>query len=506
MTLIFCSIFALSALAFSACDSGSAPPKDNTPQQGEDSPEEQGLSVKIGTYDAEKGTITLSAPANGKDYEAKESVTVTAEAKEGFDVAAILVGDEVVSRLASSYTFFYAEPVTVGAVFAPSAKDAPDVTFSSSVKSFGRAFRGYWASETGEELFIGETKLVYKGTAIANVAAVGSENEQAYNFTAGGVNYSLSWARTDYSVGYVIDVLNVTDGTREDFFPDPLPKANLRIAEKYAGEWTAADGGNVLTLSIGESLVYQGDTVEKILDGGYFATTNDIFATPIGTNIYFFLHGGTMHILMWNGETECPSVDDDLFNGNGGGTSYTFPELLRGTWKTADGKTAVITEKSFTLNGKAVTASGSDSAFFFTEGGKTYEVNLYAGSDYILQISSEILGKDGLIAGYDREYYFMEGRPAVTPDASLEGTWTGTDGTEGSVTVSGGKIVWDGSELILIAAGEERADGFIYFVSAAGKVYELFVFNMAETDGEPPVWVMTLSGDDGVFSFGQTQA
>ena len=490
-------MFALSAFIFPACGGTDTPPEGETPPQDETPPADDGLTVKIGTYDAGKGTVTLSAPANGTAYEARESVTVTAEPKEGFNVAAILVGGEVVSRLSSSYTFLYAEPVTVSAVFAPSY-DAPDVNFSSpSVKSFGSLFQGYWASEKGE-LFIGATQLVYNGTAVTEARPRNSGSEQSYNFTIDEAEYSLSWARTDYSVGFVIDVLNLSDGSREDFFPDPLPTENLHIAEKYAGEWTSADEAGTFTLNIGDSLVYQGETVKKVLDGGYYETTNDMLTTPIGTNIYFFLFGGTMHILMWNGDTECPVVDDHIFSGADVGESYTFAEPFRGTWKSG-AEEIVISENTFTLGGKTVSVNGSDDAFFFTSDGKQYEARLYAGSSYILQISSEVYGSDGLLAGYTYEYYFKENRPAVTLDTALEGTWTGENST---LIVQNGTIDWNGDALSVIEAGEARADGSVYFVALKGNVYELSLLDTAYTaDAHTPMWELTLSGTDGTFIF-----
>ena len=410
-------------------------------------------------------------------------------------------------RLSSVYTFLLTEDVTVSAVFASSSDDLPVVTFSSlAVSSFQALFRGHWKSEEGETLYIGEKKLRYHGAAVSSVTPRNSGAEQSYNFELDGTVYSIAWARTDYTVGYVIDILNIRSGEREFFFPDPLPTERVTLDGIYAGDWTCVEEGQTRTLSVeNNTVVYNDHTITDIIDGGYYETTNDIFATPIGTNIYFFLQGGQMHILMWNGSLNCPDVDGYVFSGGSEQGDYTFPEALRGVWKSVDGKTAVITETSFTLNGESVSVRGSDAAFIFTAGGKTYEGNLYAGSDDILQISSEIYGNDGLLAGYTYEYYFREGRPAVTLNAVLEGTWTGINGTAGSVSVSGGQIVWNGVSLTVVAAGEERTDGYVYYVAVGGKVYELSVLNTAESDDMPPLWLMTLTGDGETYFFAASE-
>ena len=468
-------------------------PDDPTP------PPEGAVSVKIGAYDAEKGTVTVSAPANGKYYEETEAVTVTATPKNGYEPAAIYVNGVVAARISETYTLFLTEDITVSALFYASTASLPEVTFTTSAKSFSTAFLGYWVSETGEKLFIGEKKLSYHGTAVTSVTPRNSGDEQSYNFTVGGREYSLGWARTDYTVGYVLDRLDISSGEREFFLPDPLPAETAEISSQYIGDWTAEEGEETHTLSVlADKIAYDGAEV-PFIDGGYYATTNDIFATPIGANIYFFLLGGKMHILMWNGDLNFPVVDDLLFNGGGDEEPYTVPESLRGTWKDASGKTAVLTENGFTLDGKTIAVRGSDAALLFTSEGKDYEATLYAGSNIVLQFTSYTYGADGLVSGVSHEYYFKDGRPAVTLDLALEGTWKGANGTDGTVTVTNGQIDWNGKAVTVIEAGEAREDGFVYFVSAEGKVYEL---SLTSTDGsdEPPV-LLTLSGDDGTFCF-----
>lgn len=526
--LIFCAIFALSAFMFAACEpvtegADTTPPSDADKEPADKEPEDQEpedkepedkepedkepedkepetelFTVTVGAYDTEKGTVTLSAPKNEKGYERLESVTVTAEGKEGFEPAAIYVGGSVMERISATYTFLVTESVTVSAAFCPSTEALPEVTFSSlGVKSFATLFRGHWRSEKGE-LFIGEKKLSYYGEAVTSVAPRNSGNEQSYNFTAGGTAYSIAWARTDYTVGYVLDVLNIDSGEREYFLPDPLPTEKTEIADVYSGTWTAA-GGVTLEVKDG-ALTYRGAAITDVVDGGFYAKTNDTFGTPIGANIYFFLYEGNLRILMWNGETNCPVIGDEIFNGEEE-KAYTFPAALRGTWKSADGKTAVITETSFTLDGTSIPARGSDAAFLFTQDGKEYEGSLYAGSNYILQIVSERYGSDGLIVGGSYEYFFREDRPAVTVNAALEGSWTEIveKGTPDSfVTVENGVISWDGNEVTVIEAGEARADGYVYFVFAKGKVYELSLLN----DGAE--WILTLSGTDEVISFAKS--
>ena len=478
-------------------DKSETPDKPEGPDdEGPELPPEDAISVKIGTYDAEKGTVTVSAPANGKYYEETEAVTVTATPKEGYEPAAIYVNGVVATRISETYTLFLTEDITVSALFYTSTASLPEVTFTTSAKSFSTAFLGYWVSETGETLYIGEKKLSYHGTAVTSVTPRNADANQTYNFTVGGREYSLGWARTDYTVGYVLDRLDITSGEREFFLPDPLPAETTEISSKYLGDWTAEEGENTHTLSVlADKIVYDGAEVSCI-DGGYYATTNDIFATPIGANIYFFLHGGKMHILMWNGDLNYPIVDDLLFNGGGEEEPYTIPEPLRGTWKDASGKTAILTEDSFTLDGKTISVRGSDAALLFTSEGKDYEATLYAGSNYVLQFTSYTYGADGLIVSVDHTYYFKDGRPAVTPDPALEGTWKGTNGT---VTVTNGQIDWNGKAVTVIEAGEAREDGFVYFVSVEGKVYELSLASTA--DPATPSLLLTLSGDDGTFDF-----
>lgn len=539
---IFCVVFAFSAVAFSACDegtnesginnignggSGSAggtegSTGDTEGTEGSGNTEGGGntetpvepagpLTVTIGDYDAEKGTVSVSAPQDGEAYALGELVTVTAEGKEGYESSAIFVDGVVRERIASTYTFGLTKSVTVTAAFAASTAELPEVTFenSPSVTSFGLQFRGHWKSQSGE-LFIGEKTLSYKGTAVTSVYPKNSEAEQVYNFSVDRGNYSLSWARTDYSVGCVIDVLNIDTGAREDFLPDPLPTEKVVIAEKYYGEWTCYEGNSQSKLNISANgLVYDGTEIKDVVDGGYYERTNNELQMVIGTNIYFFLQNNRLNILYWNGEegANCPVVDDcveEHFFNNLPPVKQSLPQSLRGTWKSADGsKTLVVTAETLTIDDQEVKA-GSLGGIILTyqEGGKDKEAELYAGSDYIMQVTISTYGSDGLVSSWEFEYYFKEGRPAVTVDSSLNGTWT----SDSSTLSIGDTVTLDGETVHVIEAGESRENGFVYFVEIGGKLYEFFAENSAEEEDAEPVWSIQLSNNEGFKTYTRSNA
>lgn len=601
---LFCAVFAFSAVAFSACDQGTS---ENGPSNisnggsgseggtegsgsgtegsgsgsgstsgtegsgsgsgstsGSEGGDEGGsgsggtqtptgpFTVTIGDYDTEKGTVSVSAPKDGTAYALGELVTVTAEGKEGYESSAILVDGSVRERIASTYSFGVTKDVTVTATFADSTADLPEVTFGDShiVTSFDPSFQGHWKSQNGT-LFIGEKTLSYRGMAIDDniVIPLYSEADQVYSFYVNNVNYQISWARTDYTVGFVLDVLNVSTLTREDFLPDPLPTENLTVAEKYYGEWTCYEGNGQTKLNISaDGVVYNGKEIAEIVDGGKYERTNNDLQMVIGTNIYFFLQNNRLNILYWNGEegSKCPVVDDctdEHFFNNTPPVKAKLPQNLRGTWKSADGsKTLVVTEETLTIDGTEVDADSLGGVILaYQEGGKGKEAVLYAGSSYIMQVTVSTYGADGLLSGWTFEYYFKEGRPAVTVDKSLYGTWswdpaakgegeeeeggdTGSGGDSGdnvgtapgldpdTTTLSSTLTIGDTvklttlkkgasapvtAEVHVIEAGETRQNGFVYFVEIGGDLYELFAENTAE-EGEEPVWTIQLSSSDGL--------
>lgn len=485
---------AVSAFSLAACKGGdtSGQPETVDPPPAEEPDGEEGeYAVTLGEYNEEGGTITLSAPAEGEKYADGEAVTVTATPKQGYETAAIYVDGEVRCRLSDTYGFLVGADAVVGALFYQSAGDLPEITGVT----FARGFRGWWISETGKRLYIGENKLSYGGEAVSAVTPRNSDDEQSYNFALGGKNYSLAWADFKYAVGYMISLLDMSAGTNEYFRPDPMPKKNTAISGPYIGEWeTTDDGGEVITLDIkSDSITFNGVTVTDFVDGGYLDSTKESPETSIsvGQNIYIFSIGPNVYILIWNKPAGCPMVGEYVF---GGVAEELIDQSFRGVWKSADGSLELeIGENSVSLGGEKLTAHISGGTLAVDYNGRRYEAGLYSGNDKIMELTCYSYD-NGIISGVEHRMYFVaEDLVSVSPQGLPSGSWS-TAEKDHTLEISEGVISLDGVAAVKIAAGEQGDNGYRYVLIFNDTVYTLSYLDYSGGEGEAD-WHMTLSGD-----------
>lgn len=129
-------VLVVACVIFAACDKGETPP-------------ETGFKVTL-NFDSNKGSVTLSKPAEGELYDADEEVTVTVTPNEGWLLDAFTVsGFDDAALNEGGYTFKIQADTTVTATF----KNDPEFLFASlqgSVRFVGTRVEKDYLEETEE--------------------------------------------------------------------------------------------------------------------------------------------------------------------------------------------------------------------------------------------------------------------------------------------------------------------------------------------------------------------
>ena len=483
------------------------------------------FSVNIAPYDAACGTVSLSAPASGVSYANAEMVTLTVTPKGNSDIVYVKRDGTSVNLTDGKYTFMAFQNSTIEVVFAYIC----DVTCDGlGADGFNVNFRGIWKSPAGVSMIIGADKMSFNGKAVTEATETGEGNELGYTFSVAEKNYSITWWRNDYAVGYVINMLDVDSIASEVFVRDPLPE--VEITENYHGHWVREHSDSALDIEAGK-ITYNGEEATCIIDGGYRdMSDNGMWSAPIQSNVYFFYADGAMHLLSWYPDGQNPTVDVVSYVKESD-KPYTFADRFRHTWDSTDGSgdKIEISETALKLNGTETKVDGyNEYMFYLTYKGHEWETSIYSGSDYVLQLMRAVTFDEvtGLPMQIEYLYFVAEDLPTVTVAAALNGTWNGftrqtTDIEDGSteetkipnserITIADGVITYNGTTAKVISGGEREASrggGYVYTIVVNGKIYNLSYLDVnAEREKGDPLygvvdWRFTLSGDDGEHEF-----
>lgn len=451
-----------------------------------DKKESVSVDVALSEFAKAHGTVTLGAPADGKEYLLGETVTVTLSPAEGYEASVVTLNGVKQKVEGNTFTFTAEKDTTVGVTFGLQSSSLPAVTgLPAPDNMFGLLFLGQWVSVTdGTPIYVGASKLSVGEEAIASVTVTGSDYEEGYAFEYRGKSYSLTWLNTAYSVGTVLHLM--CEEKSEYFVKNPMDA--FTIEEHFYGEWTRMVGSRESKLVIdADSVTLDGAKADVIVDLGYFETYQDSFAGKAESHMYYFFIKGTAHFLSWYPEQEeetgeigsNPTVDGVDYTKHSD-VPYAFSDLFRGTWESLDGSEQIVISKdAVTLNAQPCTTTGINQyAFYIVYQGKEYEAKIYSESDYVLEFGHFTYDEMGLVAGVEYVYFVKADRPAVTVDQKLYGTWTSDPaGAADDIKVSAEGIFWGEDRVEVIAAGEKRSDGFTYTVLTRGAIYTLSYLN-----------------------------
>ncbi len=450
------------------------------------------MSVSLSAFAGAHGSVRF-VPEK-ELYAAGETVTAVPVPHEGYETGSVTANGIPLTLGEEGYPFEVEGDTLVSATFYPAAEGLPETE-----TSFAVAFRGRWTRVgDGDPLYIGRNKMSLGESAVTSATANGEGGEQSYAFTLGGIAYSLSWYNFNYTVGYVLHLLDYTNGGSAYYVKDPLPAP--AIEEHFFGEWKEDGGGRKLSVSE-NSFTFGGAEVETAVDLGYFETSADEFHGPIDSHMYAFFADGEPHLLGWYPDGSCPTVDARTYSEDVE-RPYTFSALFRGKWKSLDGKTELtVSESELLVNGTACPVQGNgEYAFSLTLSGTEYEASIYNASDYVLQLTSYLYDENGLISGMNFLYFLSEALPETAVDEALYGTYGGQNGAD-DVTVSSGGIFW-GQDAAVVISGEKRDDGYVYTIAVRGAIYTLSYLNLwagyGEEDEIPedlPEWLFSLDGE-----------
>lgn len=470
---------------------------------------EYSVTVSLSGFAAAHGRLELTAPAEGEKYAAGEEVTLTATPNEGYEAAVVTVNGNVVKLTEGAYTFPVQEDIIVSATFSLATGSLPEVSgLPTLTNSFAALFRSHWLSVGGETpLYIGTNKMSLGEHAIASVEPSGSSGEQMYRFAVGGTTYTLSWLNFSYSMGYVLHLLNYDTEESTYFVKNPLPA--VEIEEKYNGDWV--DEVTDVTLNIKDNEICYSDMVASVVvDLGYYDVSADEFRGPIDAHMYYFFVNGKPYLLGWYPDGPNPTVNARSYVAQEERV-YNFSEAFRGTWKSLDGQTEiVITETLLTVNGTEIAVRGyNEYMFYLTLDGVQYEARVSMNSDYVLELSHELLNDAGLWMGSEYRYFVSSQLPAVTVDPSLYGVWKAAAGySTDDITISAAGIVWGNDVAVVISAGEARSDGYTYTIAVRDAIYTVSILNLwagyeSESDIPEglPEWLFALDGAGYYYEF-----
>lgn len=421
-------------------------------------PEPEYYEVKLENND-EEGKATLTPPANAKGYVEGESVTLTVQAAEGFEVESVTVnGAEVKLGEDGKHTFTVSGATAVKVTYKASAP-VLEVTFDRDIQGT------YLTYDKKHTVVIGANTASVDG-AFATAASA-SEWGEGYEITVGETVYSVSVY--DSISGSVIQLMDNDTYMSTLYFKESGFAEKITIEEKYRGSWNGMSGSK-LTVSengIKAQLFWMEEEKEAefLYDCGQVESYTDFMGSEvkIGAHCYYFIIDGMVEepcLLSWSPEDEAPIVDDEYFiNPN---KPAELDPALYGTWKSFDGATTlVITEENkVTLNSeecKATLAAAGE--YLITCGEDTYNL-LEDVSVYDLLLVKD--GQNTILVKEDPEHSEV-GKPTLE---FAFGTWSCEDQPDLVISADGIELGGEALELFYVVETIEEGytRGEYYFV------------------------------------------
>lgn len=427
-------------------------------------PEPEYYEVKLENND-EEGKATLTPPANAKGYVEGESVTLTVQAAEGFEVESVTVnGAEVKLGEDGKHTFTVSGATAVKVTYKASAP-VLEVTFDRDIQGT------YLTYDKKHTVVIGANTASVDG-AFATAASA-SEWGEGYEITVGETVYSVSVY--DSISGSVIQLMDNDTYMSTLYFKESGFAEKITIEEKYRGSWNGMSGSK-LTVSengIKAQLFWleEEKEAEFLYDCGQVESYTDFMGSEvkIGAHCYYFIIDGMVEepcLLSWSPEDEAPIVDDEYFiNPN---KPAELDPALYGTWKSFDGATTlVITEENkVTLNSeecKATLAAAGE--YLITCGEDTYNLK----SDMLHDKDIQLVDEEGhaTVLFIDSVDFSV----ALKPTLELAfGTWKSEGNPDLVVSADGIKLGEDDLTLFSVAErnGEDEDPRGEYFAYLDG--------------------------------------
>ncbi len=380
------------------------------------------------SFDAERGTVSLSPVSEDGKYEKNTSVTATVTPKADFVLASFTVDGEEKTLDGNSYTFTVTKDIALAATFAPKP-EFYTVTLSYNALNGDASLLPVSADSKYE-----------KGTPVT--LTVTPESGYTATVTANGAPAALDGDKYSFTVEGNVDL--IVQFRKADTSTAKLPKS-------YYGTYYRETGPDII-----------------VIDDSGLSVSGTLCPVTEVEGVYHTEWEGKDYIVTLNDESFTYGKLRLTYVADGGATEYNFyredtsrdiVDSARGTWADkAHNVTLVITAKTLTWNGTECTL-------------------VIIGENLTYHTADLYFRRDGAVYNlyeqYGKLHVYMEGiqysfeRPAVQgiPDVfygSYTGTHPATD-TVYTLTVDATSVVMNGKTATDIAylAGDDVLEFYI---------------------------------------------